>query len=67
MPQPGIKAKIDLGELERLCALQPTYDEIAAFFGVSARTIIRHMKEKSLPKPWSAAKRGDASACDAHS
>ena len=35
------KAEIDLAELERLCTLQCTDDEIAAFFGVSKRTIVR--------------------------
>src|SRR5262249_47586121 len=35
------KAKIDLSELEKLCGLQCTDAEIAAFFGVSARTIER--------------------------
>ena len=31
--------KIDLVELEKLCALQTTDEELAAFFGVSVRTI----------------------------
>jgi len=29
------KTKIDLGELEKLCSMQCTDEEIAAFFGVS--------------------------------
>lgn len=37
-------AKIDLVELEKLCNMQCTDDEIAAFFGVSARTIMRRRK-----------------------
>jgi hypothetical protein len=36
--------KIDLVELEKLCNMQCTDDEIAAFFGVSARTIMRRRK-----------------------
>ena len=35
------EAKIDLVELEKLCNMQCTDDEIAAFFGVSMRTIVR--------------------------
>jgi len=38
------EAKIDLLELEKLCGMQCTYDEIAAFFGVSSRTIDRRRK-----------------------
>ena len=37
----GKKAKIDLAQLERLCALQVTEAEIATFFNVSSRTIER--------------------------
>ena len=40
------KAKIDLNELERLCEIQVTQPEIAAFFHVSTRTI-----EKYAQKP----------------
>lgn len=39
MPRP--EAKIDLAELEKLCGMQCTDEEIAAFFGVSTRTIER--------------------------
>ena len=39
MPRP--KAKIDLAELEKLCGMQCTVEEIAAFFDVSTRTIER--------------------------
>jgi hypothetical protein len=42
MPRP--KAKIDLAELEKLCAMQCTDEEIAAFFGVSTRTVERRRK-----------------------
>src|SRR6266571_4143009 len=45
MPRP--KAKIDLAELEKLCAMQCTDEEIAAFFGVSTRTIERR---RQVPK-----------------
>ena len=38
------KSKIDLVELEKLCAMQCTDDEIGAFFGVSTRTIERRRK-----------------------
>jgi|ERR1039458_4340681 hypothetical protein len=36
---------IDLGELEKLCSLQCTDEEIAAWFGVSTRTIEQHRKQ----------------------
>ena len=42
MPRP--KSKIDLVELEKLCAMQCTDEEIGAFFGVSTRTIERRRK-----------------------
>ena len=35
------KAKIDLVELEKLCGMQCTDEEVAAVFGVSTRTIER--------------------------
>jgi hypothetical protein len=35
------KTKIDLPELEKLCGMQCTDEEIAGFFGVSTRTIVR--------------------------
>jgi len=38
------EAKIDLAELEKLAGMQCTNDEIAAFFGVSKRTILRRCK-----------------------
>ena len=38
------KVKIDLAELEKLCAMQCTDEEIAAFFGVSTKTIERRRK-----------------------
>lgn len=42
------KAEIDLAELEKLCALQCTDEEIAAWFNVSVRTIERRRKEKTF-------------------
>jgi hypothetical protein len=33
------EAKIDLVELEKVCGMQCTDEEVAAFFGVSIRTI----------------------------
>jgi hypothetical protein len=38
------KTEIDLAELEKLCGLQCTDEEIAAFFGVSKRTIVRRRR-----------------------
>jgi len=38
------RAKIDLVELEKLCAMQCTDEEIAAFFGVSTKTVERRRK-----------------------
>jgi hypothetical protein len=38
------QTKIDLGELEKLCATQCTDEEIAAFFSVSTRTVERRCK-----------------------
>src|SRR5215472_10004278 len=38
------EAKIDLVELEKLCTMQCTDEEVAAFFGVSTRTIERRRK-----------------------
>src|SRR5437764_14370854 len=46
MPLP--KAKIDLAELEKLCAMQCTDEEVAAFFGVSSRTIVRRRQVKKF-------------------
>ncbi len=40
------QTKIDLGELEKLCSMQCTDEEVAAFFGVSTRTIERRRKVK---------------------
>ena len=38
------ETKIDVVELEKLCTMQCTDEEIAAFFGVSTRTIERRRK-----------------------
>jgi hypothetical protein len=38
------ETKIDLAELEKLCGMQCTDEEIAAFFGVSTKTIERRRK-----------------------
>jgi hypothetical protein len=40
----GTTADIDLAELEKLCAIQCTDEEIAAWFGVTRRTIARRRK-----------------------
>src|SRR5579859_873585 len=42
MPRP--ESKIDLVELEKLCGMQCTDEEVAAFFGVSTRTIERRRR-----------------------
>jgi hypothetical protein len=42
------KAEIDLAELEKLCGMQCTDEEIAAFFGVSTRTIERRRQAKQF-------------------
>ena len=45
----GRKAvNIDVAELEKLCALQCTDQEIAAWFGVSTRTIERRRKKAEI-------------------
>lgn len=46
MPRP--EAKIDLVELEKLYGLQCTDEEVAAFMGVSVRTIERRKKRKNF-------------------
>ena len=44
MAQRGRKVDIDLPQLEKLCSLQCTDEEIAAWFNVSTRTIERRRK-----------------------
>ena len=44
MARRGTAASIDLGELEKLAALQCTDEEIAGWFGTSTRTIERRRK-----------------------
>jgi hypothetical protein len=44
MAKRGTTAKIDLAELERLSAMQCTDEEVAAWFGVTTRTIERRRK-----------------------
>lgn len=39
------RVEIDLTELEKLCSLQCTDEEIAAWFGISTRTIERRRRE----------------------
>jgi hypothetical protein len=46
MPRPEVY--IDLEELEKLCVMQSTNEEIAAFLGVSTRTIERRRKVPSF-------------------
>jgi hypothetical protein len=50
-PKAGRKSvRINLGELEKLCALQCTDEEIAAFFEVSVRTIERRRGKPAFAK-----------------
>ena len=42
------RIKIDLAEVEKLCALQCTDEEIASFFTVSPRTIERRKKQPAF-------------------
>ena len=42
------QAKIDLAELEKLCGMQCTDEEIAAFFGISSRTITRRRNSQKF-------------------
>ena len=41
----GTRADIDLNELEKLCSLQCTDEELAHWFGVTTRTIERRRLE----------------------
>jgi hypothetical protein len=42
------EAKIDLAELEKLAGMQCTNEEIAAFFGISTRTIVRRCRTEKF-------------------
>src|SRR5215470_17507110 len=42
------EAKIDLAELEKLAGMQCTNEEIAAFFGVNKRTILRRCQSEKF-------------------
>lgn len=46
MARRGTAASINLGELEKLAGMQCTDEEIAAWFGVSTRTIERRRKSR---------------------
>src|ERR1700730_13923110 len=48
MAQRGTTAKIDLAELEKLCSLQCTDEELAAWFNVTPRTIERKRKKRAF-------------------
>jgi hypothetical protein len=48
MARRGTTAGIDLTELEKLCGLQCTDEEIAAWFGVATRTIERRRKVRKF-------------------
>jgi hypothetical protein len=49
--------EIDLSELEKLCGMQCTDEEVAAFFGVSTRTLERRRKNKAIPGAAGSSKR----------
>jgi hypothetical protein len=51
---------IDLGELEKLCSMHCSDDEIAAWFGVSVRTI---QNRRTQPKFTKVMHRGKARGC----
>jgi hypothetical protein len=60
-PRAGRKAiNINLAEMEKLCGLQCTDAEVAAFFGVSTRTIERRKKQPAFAE---AMGRGKARGC----
>ena len=48
MAQRGTTAKIDLAELEKLCSLECTDEELAAWFNVTPRTIERKRKKRAF-------------------
>jgi hypothetical protein len=48
MAQRGTTADIDLAELEKLAAMQATDEEVAAWFGVTTRTIERRRKDPAF-------------------
>ena len=48
MAQRGTRAKIDMIELEKLCSLQCTDQELAAWFNVTTKTIERRRKVKKF-------------------
>jgi hypothetical protein len=48
MAQRGVTADIDLVELEKLCALQCTDQELAGWFNVTTRTIERKRKVRAF-------------------
>ena len=54
------RTEIDLNELERLCAIQCTDEEIAAWFRVSTRTIERRRLEPEFAEVMTRGKRKDA-------
>ena len=56
MAQRGTTAKIDMAELERLSAMQCTDEEIAAWFGVTTRTIERRRKNAKFAEVMSRGK-----------
>ena len=63
-PKAGRKSvRINLGELEKLCALQCTDEEIAAFFEVSVRTIERRRGKPAFAKAMERGKAQTTAPC----
>ena len=54
MPRPRVK--IDPVELEKLCSMQCTDEEIAAFFGISTRTLARRKQARKYAEVFERAK-----------
>jgi hypothetical protein len=52
------KKEIDLGQLQKLAALQATYEELAFFFDCEKRTIINRLKEPALKLAYENGKAG---------
>ena len=51
-PPGSIKADLDIKELEKLAALHCTYEEAAAWLGVTKRTFITYMEREEVRDAW---------------
>ena len=52
MPAGRPKIDLDVVELEKLAALQCTYEEAAAWFGVCKRTFVKKLAQKHYRERW---------------